>query len=40
MNFELSEDQVAFADMARGFAQNELEPHAAKWDAEAFSRWT
>ena len=36
MNFELSEDQVAFADMARGFAQNELEPHAAKWDAEAF----
>lgn len=36
MNFELSEDQIAFADMARGFAQNELEPHAAKWDAEAF----
>ncbi|WP_144982519.1 acyl-CoA dehydrogenase family protein [Halomonas sp. C22] len=36
MNFELSEDQVAFADMARGFAQNELEPNAAKWDAEAF----
>ncbi|WP_249975425.1 acyl-CoA dehydrogenase family protein [Vreelandella olivaria] len=36
MNFELSEDQVAFADMARAFAQNELEPHAARWDAEAF----
>ncbi|AIA76453.1 acyl-CoA dehydrogenase [Halomonas campaniensis] len=36
MNFELSEDQVAFSDMARAFAQNELEPHAAQWDAEAF----
>jgi len=24
MNFELNEDQVAFADMARAFAQNEL----------------
>ncbi|WP_372372609.1 acyl-CoA dehydrogenase family protein [Vreelandella venusta] len=36
MNFELSEDQVAFADMARAFAQNELEPNAAQWDAEAF----
>ncbi|RUR31650.1 acyl-CoA dehydrogenase family protein [Vreelandella nanhaiensis] len=36
MNFELSEDQVAFADMAKAFAQNELEPHAAQWDAEAF----
>lgn len=35
MNFELSEDQVAFAELARAFAQNELEPHAAKWDAEA-----
>ncbi|RUR36488.1 acyl-CoA dehydrogenase family protein [Vreelandella populi] len=36
MNFELSEDQVAFADMAKAFAQKELEPHAAQWDAEAF----
>ena len=36
MNFELSEDQVAFADIARAFAQNELEPNAAQWDAEAF----
>lgn len=26
MNFELSEDQVAFADMARAFAQKELAP--------------
>ncbi len=36
MNFELSEDQVAFSDMARAFAQNELEPHAAEWDVESF----
>ncbi len=32
MDFELNEDQVAFADMARAFAQNEMEPHAAEWD--------
>ena len=36
MNFELNEDQVAFADMARAFAQNELEPHAAEWDQTSF----
>ncbi|WP_423460052.1 acyl-CoA dehydrogenase family protein [Ottowia sp. VDI28] len=35
MNFELTEDQRAFADTAREFAQAELAPHAAKWDAEA-----
>lgn len=35
MDFELNEDQTAFADMARAFAQNELEPHAAQWDREA-----
>lgn len=34
MNFELNEDQVAFSDMARAFAQNELQPHAAAWDAD------
>ena len=34
MDFELNEDQIAFADMARSFAQKELEPHAAKWDEE------
>ena len=34
MNFELSEDQVAFSDMARTFAQNELEPRAAEGGAE------
>jgi len=32
MDFELNEDQVAFSDMARAFAQNEMEPHAAEWD--------
>ncbi|WP_447957875.1 acyl-CoA dehydrogenase family protein [Vreelandella sp. EE7] len=35
MDFELSDDQVAFADMARAFAQRELAPNAARWDAEA-----
>ncbi|WP_027853150.1 acyl-CoA dehydrogenase family protein [Marinobacterium litorale] len=35
MDFELNEDQIAFADMARGFALNELEPNAGEWDQEA-----
>ena len=35
MDFELSEDQRAFADTARQFAQAELAPHAAEWDAQA-----
>jgi len=34
MDFELSDDQRAFADTARQFAQAELAPHAARWDAE------
>ncbi len=34
MDFELNEEQIAFADMARAFAQNEMEPHAAEWDQE------
>ena len=34
MDFELSEDQRAFADTARQFAQEQLAPHAAQWDAE------
>ena len=34
MDFELSADQRAFADTARQFAQAELAPHAAHWDAE------
>ena len=35
MNFELSEDQRAFADTARQFAAAELAPYAAEWDAQA-----
>ena len=35
MDFELSEDQRAFADTARQFAQSELAPHAAEWDRTA-----
>ncbi|QIL80056.1 acyl-CoA dehydrogenase [Diaphorobacter sp. HDW4A] len=34
MDFELTEDQRAFADTARAFAQAEFAPHAAHWDAE------
>lgn len=34
MNYELNEDQIAFTDMARAFAQAEMEPHAAQWDKE------
>lgn len=36
MNFELNEDQIAFADMATAFAANELAPHAAEWDQNSF----
>ena len=36
MNFELSEEQRAFAQTARDFASSEVAPHAARWDAEAF----
>lgn len=36
MDFELNEDQRAFAQTARDFALAELAPHAARWDAEAF----
>ncbi|MFI0471148.1 acyl-CoA dehydrogenase family protein [Halomonas sp. HMF6819] len=35
MNFELSDDQVAFAELAKGFADKELAPNAAEWDREA-----
>jgi alkylation response protein AidB-like acyl-CoA dehydrogenase len=35
MNFELSEEQLAFAQTARDFAIAEFAPHAARWDAEA-----
>ncbi|MDM0057983.1 acyl-CoA dehydrogenase family protein [Variovorax fucosicus] len=35
MDFELSEEQRAFAQTARDFALAEFAPHAARWDAEA-----
>lgn len=34
MNFDLTGDQQAFADTAKQFAEQELAPHAAKWDRE------
>lgn len=34
MNFDLSEDQRAFQQVARDFAVAEMAPHAAEWDAE------
>jgi alkylation response protein AidB-like acyl-CoA dehydrogenase len=35
VDFQLSEEQIAIQDMARGFATDEMLPHAAKWDTEA-----
>ncbi len=34
MNFDLSDEQIAFQELARDFAQNEMLPHAAEWDAK------
>ena len=34
MDFELNEEQRAYAEAAREFALGELAPHAARWDAE------
>ncbi|GLP94727.1 acyl-CoA dehydrogenase family protein [Paraferrimonas sedimenticola] len=34
MNFDLTEDQLAFSEAARQFADSELAPNAAKWDEE------
>jgi len=34
MDFELTEEQRAFAETARDFARAELAPHAAHWDAQ------
>ncbi len=34
MDFRLSEEQQAFAQAAREFAQGELAPNAARWDEE------
>ncbi|MDV6326634.1 acyl-CoA dehydrogenase family protein [Idiomarina sp. PL1-037] len=36
MNFELTEDQQAFVDTAKAFADKELAPNAAKWDEEHY----
>ena len=36
MNFNLTEDQIAFADTARQFAEQELAPNAGKWDKEHY----
>ena len=36
MDFNLSEEQIAFADTARQFAEQELAPNAAKWDKEHY----
>jgi len=35
MDFDLSEDQLAYQEMARAFSRNELAPHAADWDRDA-----
>ena len=34
MDFNLSEEQLAFQDAARAFAQGEMAPHAEAWDEE------
>ncbi len=36
MNFELNEDQIAFAETARQFSDQELAPFASKWDKEHY----
>lgn len=36
MNFELNEDQQAFAQTAKQFAEQEMAPYAAKWDREHY----
>ena len=34
MDFNLTEDQLAFREAARNFAEKSMAPHAAKWDDE------
>jgi hypothetical protein len=34
VNFDLTEDQQMFADLAKQFSDSEFLPHAAKWDQE------
>lgn len=36
MDFELNEDQMAFSEMAKTFAEKELLPFAASWDREQY----
>lgn len=36
MNFELSDDQKAFSETAKQFADQEMAPFAAKWDREHY----
>ena len=36
MNFNLTDEQKSFQSLARDFANKELAPYAAKWDAEKF----
>ncbi|MDZ4322625.1 MAG: isobutyryl-CoA dehydrogenase [Alphaproteobacteria bacterium] len=36
MDLNLSEDQLAFQNTARIFAEKEMAPHASKWDEECF----
>ncbi|MDX1634552.1 MAG: acyl-CoA dehydrogenase family protein [Marinobacter sp.] len=36
MNFDLTDDQLAFRDAARAFAEKAMAPNAAEWDAEHF----
>ena len=34
MDFELTEDQLAVQDVARGFAEKKLKPRAEEFDSE------
>ena len=36
MNFNLNEDQLAFKQAAKEFAEKEMAPNAATWDSEAY----
>ena len=36
MNFDLSEDQLAFQNLSKDFATKELAPFAAEWDAKSY----
>lgn len=36
MNFDLTDDQLAFQKTARAFASKEMAPYAQKWDEECF----